>query len=83
MRRVVWTIIGETFAGAFVGLAFGFMLIGGLWARVAVDEARIEQAEARQAEMRMQIEACVAGARETQDTLTRLKRLVRGVAGGD
>lgn len=76
MKRLARVVL-DVFAGTLIGAMFGFALFGGVIARVAYEDARIEQAEARQFELTHAIEECKLTARDTQDSLKRLKRILR------
>ena len=66
----------ELFAGLFVGWGFGFALIGGVWARTAVDEERITQAEERQSQLAFLAAKCNQQAFAIRDSLNALRSVV-------
>ena len=65
----------ELFSGLFVGVVFGFALIGGLWARMAVDEARIVESEKLAYEATHLAAMCNRQAFAIRDSLKALRRV--------
>lgn len=65
----------ELFSGLFIGVIFGFAMIGGLWARMAVDEARIEEAEKHVYEATYMAAMCNRQAFAIRDSLQALRRV--------